>query len=148
MDDLPLQRVLDFDACPSDIMTSYLQGICCAEGRSVDRMVLQRCIASREDQGPNRRSEHVSDLRRAIHCLDISLTTGFPQASAESQPSVPTLFDLGPGIRSSSIPTSEASGKEAALVKFRKAAYDAEVASFLDSELSRNVLDRPAVRHF
>ena len=109
-------------------------------------MALERFIASREGQDPSHRSEHVSDIRRAIHWLDLSLTTGFSHASAETQLSVSTLFDPGPGLRPSL--GRDASEKEVELAQLRKAAYDADIASCLDSELSRNALDRPAVRSF
>jgi hypothetical protein len=42
----------------------------------------------------------------------------------------------------------DASEKEVELAQLRKAAYDADIASSLDGELSRNALDRPAVRGF
>ncbi|KAF6762114.1 hypothetical protein DFP72DRAFT_1164969 [Ephemerocybe angulata] len=139
--DLPLQRVLRFDACASDLLTSYLQGICCAEGRSVDRMALTRCIASREGQDPTKRSGHVFDLRRAIHSLDLALMTGFAQLKLDTEPSEPTL-DSEPATCSSSGLGNEETRKEE-LERCRKMDRATDIASFLDSELSRNALDRP-----
>ncbi|KAJ7276403.1 hypothetical protein B0H12DRAFT_997820, partial [Mycena haematopus] len=35
--DLPLQKILEFQPCQSDVAGSYLQGLCCAEGFIVNR---------------------------------------------------------------------------------------------------------------
>ncbi|KAK7061722.1 transcription initiation factor [Favolaschia claudopus] len=43
--DLPLQTILYFQPCPSEIAGSYLQGLCCAEGHIVDRNVLAKMYA-------------------------------------------------------------------------------------------------------
>ena len=42
MSDLPVQNVLVFEPCPPAIAASYLQAVCCSEGRLVDRETLIR----------------------------------------------------------------------------------------------------------
>lgn len=144
--DLPIQRVLEFGACPSDILTSYLQGICCAEGRSVDRNILSSGIVSRE--GHDGSTEHVADLRRAINWLDLSLTSGFAQLSTQPLPSGQTLFSEPQSCFQPAEGSKPALAQEALdiLARWQKVAYDADATSFLDSELCLNVLDRPMVR--
>lgn len=66
VDDLPLQTVLEFQPCPSDVAGSYLQGLCCAEGSIVKREVLARMYAN---------GGH--DLRHTILRLQ-GLCQGFP----------------------------------------------------------------------
>jgi len=103
------------------------------------------CIASREGEQAGRRSDgHVFDLRRAINTLDLSLTGGFSQTSETLPSGPPNLLAepmprLGPGSGSA----------EEILGQLRKDVFEADMASFLDSELGRNELDRPAVSsHF
>lgn len=107
-------------------------------------MSLSRCIASREGQDP--RSGHVLDIRRAINSLDFSLTAGFAQLDLATDPSVPTLASEPVTGDLSADGAHEQQQKEEELRRCRKAAYDADLASFHDSELSRNMLDRPVVR--
>lgn len=143
--DLPIQRVLEFGACPSDILASYLQGICCVEGRSVERRLLSSAIVSRE--GHDGSTQHVVDIRRAINWLDLSLSTGFSQLSTETLPSGPTLSSE-PLCRSRTDKSGPSLPRETLciLAQWKKSAYDADATSFLDSELCFNTLDRLLVR--
>ncbi|KAF8195887.1 P-loop containing nucleoside triphosphate hydrolase protein [Mycena galopus ATCC 62051] len=64
--DLPLQTILEFQPCESDVAGSYLQGLCCAEGFIVNRDVLTKMYANGG-----------YDLRHTIHRLQV-LCQGFP----------------------------------------------------------------------
>ncbi|KAF7352787.1 Transcription initiation factor [Mycena venus] len=67
--DLPLQTILEFQPCQSDVAGSYLHGLCCAEGYIVNRDVLTKMYA-----------KGGYDLRHTIHRLQM-LCQGFPLGS-------------------------------------------------------------------
>ncbi|KAJ6515891.1 hypothetical protein C8R45DRAFT_957986 [Mycena sanguinolenta] len=71
--DLPLQNILEFQPCPSDVAGSYLQGLCCAEGFIVNREVLVKMYANGG-----------CDLRHTIHRLQV-LCQGFPLGTRPEQ---------------------------------------------------------------
>lgn len=61
--DLPLQAVLEFKPCATDIAVSYLQNLCSAEGCSVDCDILSQLYT--------RSSKSLPDLRRTINALQV-----------------------------------------------------------------------------
>ncbi|KAK0190937.1 P-loop containing nucleoside triphosphate hydrolase protein [Armillaria mellea] len=66
LDDLPLQQILHFRPCETNLATSYLQSICASEGYLVDRKKISQvyeCSPEHHDVIP--------DLRQSIHTLQL-----------------------------------------------------------------------------
>jgi len=121
--DLPLQTVLAFQPCPSPIAASYLYGLCMAEGYRPDRDSLVQLYESADDPSgfiiePTARSP---DLRRAIHALQLWC---------------PSIH----GVPPDEYPRAhlwEYSTEDAHSLR-RSEVSHAELASFMDSHLTRN----------
>ncbi|KAK2466213.1 hypothetical protein APHAL10511_001855 [Amanita phalloides] len=65
--DLPLQTVLEFEPCAATVAASYLQAVCCQEGRLVDREALVQLYEVPYETSSLMVS--APDLRRTIHRL-------------------------------------------------------------------------------
>ncbi|KAJ8086627.1 hypothetical protein PM082_005450 [Marasmius tenuissimus] len=66
--DLPLQDIREFEACPTQVATSFLHALCCAEGYMADSESLSKLCSSNSDYDSGK-GVHCLDLRRAIqHC--------------------------------------------------------------------------------
>ncbi|KAI0702979.1 hypothetical protein C8T65DRAFT_741459 [Cerioporus squamosus] len=89
LNDLPLQTVLHFTACPASLATSYLQLLCLAEGHSSDPVSLRVLYKSshpdarlecRQDQllHPQYIPPAQPDLRRSLTQLQLGAATSAP----------------------------------------------------------------------
>ena len=67
--DLPLQAVLEFKPCPTDIAVSYLQSLCSAEGYLVESDTLSQLYTRSTPSSEALQS--TPDLRRTIHELQV-----------------------------------------------------------------------------
>lgn len=126
-----MQTVLTFQTCPSPVATSYLHGLCVAEGYFPDRDYLAGLYESADD--PFRLSvESTSrspDLRRAIHSLQLWCPArhGVPPHEYPQT----HLWEYLIADTTDSIRRSEAS--------------HAELVSFVDGHLTRNGIDASEV---
>ncbi|KAF9485350.1 hypothetical protein BDN70DRAFT_871383 [Pholiota conissans] len=80
MDELPLQSILHFEACPPGIAVPYLQALCAAEGRAVERELVSSLytdpIPEQQDSDIFLAMAHPkNDLRQTINALQIVCLT-------------------------------------------------------------------------
>ncbi|PPQ98540.1 hypothetical protein CVT24_004031 [Panaeolus cyanescens] len=129
--ELPLQTILEFRACPSETATSYLQSLCRAEGFAMDREPIMKLYSGhkeQEDSWSTSTLPSTCDLRRAIYGLQVSCTSGNDMDSrsrAQSQ---------GPELRGINEPEATKRGAGGGF-NWRQSEY----LSFIDCEL---VLDK------
>ncbi|KAF8897537.1 hypothetical protein BD779DRAFT_1491391 [Infundibulicybe gibba] len=138
--DLPLQTTLMFQPCESGIAASYLQGLCSAEGRMIERDNLVQLYQSTIDvdsfnvtDTPSPVDGRVPDLRKTIHALQL----GGSDITSPLMDSAESKVDLGPGEDlewSWYEPQNDANGRASG-------ARHAELVSFADSYLTRAPLD-------
>ncbi|KAI0356199.1 hypothetical protein OH77DRAFT_240046 [Trametes cingulata] len=94
--DLPLQTTLYFDPCPTPLATSYLQALCLAENRIVDRDAIERLyvgLSARVEADDGDMTLHpelipmcAPDLRRTINQLQSgAVSRAGPEADALAQ---------------------------------------------------------------
>jgi hypothetical protein len=135
--DLPLQTILTFQACPAPVATSYLQGLCYAEGYSVERDSLLE-LYERTDPSVSASAmfveSQVPDLRRTINCLQFQCLTCPPsgrmvRCQTDSESSIEDLSDWS---WPHSYPTMDAKFQ----IPRRPVMDHAELISFVDSQLS------------
>ncbi|PPR06958.1 hypothetical protein CVT26_004278 [Gymnopilus dilepis] len=70
--DLPLQTIIEFAPCPTDVATSYLQALCTAEGYSINRDAISQLYEGQLIPAPIlQRAPKKPDLRRTINELQI-----------------------------------------------------------------------------
>ncbi|KAF8639950.1 hypothetical protein AX17_001200 [Amanita inopinata Kibby_2008] len=151
MTDLPVQSILRFEACPSPIAASYLQGLCSVEGWLVDReALLQLCempngspaFGYDQSQFADVSVSPVADLRRAIHCLQLSCSTSQGTKDSDKESYVGSCCEAdesGTGIASWSQNKDAALDGDAELSHvFRRVGKEAELMSFLDGIETRH----------
>ncbi|TFK28736.1 P-loop containing nucleoside triphosphate hydrolase protein [Coprinopsis marcescibilis] len=156
LSDLPIQRVLTFEPCSPDVTVSYLQTLSYNEDQAVTRDGLERLLRSRsaipEREFEDFEPKHVGDLRHAINRLQMVLTTGLPQLSTASiwpdAHAVPGPSNDRPRKvpadheRFGPLPDDET---QKCLVQLRNASHEADIRSFVDSELRRESLAIPSI---
>jgi len=67
--DLPLQAVLEFRPCPTNVAASYLQNLCLAEGYFVEPNILSQLYT--RSALSSEALQSAPDLRRTIHTLQV-----------------------------------------------------------------------------
>lgn len=134
-DDLPLQTTLEFRACPTPLAVSYLQAVCLAERKPLDRETISRTL-----------EESSGDLRHALLQLQVGVedttslageaqsieTAPVPQPSPDSSPLTWGENSCGQEPRS---PSGEAAAVEARVL--REVEKQHELYSFVDAWVSR-----------
>ncbi|KAH9482666.1 Telomere length regulation protein elg1 [Psilocybe cubensis] len=120
--DLPLQTIIEFEPCPTDVAASYLQAVCLSEGYQVDRNLISRMYLyplEGDRTGLYSASCRTAgrDLRRTINALQIKCGR-FTRATANEERD---RSKDGPGV-------------------VRRMAFGekSEFLSFLDAELVRD----------
>ncbi|GJE84010.1 P-loop containing nucleoside triphosphate hydrolase protein [Phanerochaete sordida] len=138
--DLPLQATLEFRKCPSHSAASYLQAVCLAEKRPVDRTDILDVL-----------EKSVGDLRHALQQLQVGVgdsaaatggeqtleATPVPQLSPDSSP---LTWTEGSSPRAS--PHGAGAAGEARVL--RQVERQHELHSFVDAWLTR---ERSAIPH-
>jgi hypothetical protein len=157
--DLPLQTILTFQACPAPVVTSYLQGLCSAEGYLVERDSLLRLYDStcKWTDVPISSSAMlvdfpVPDLRQSINCLQLrcsSMSTIPPSGrtvrwQTESEHSIEDLSDWNWSTTRESSPSVSIADAEF-LSHWRLVADHADLISFVDSQLVQSSFDESEV---
>lgn len=146
--DLPLQSIIQFEPCPTDVAASYLQAVCFAEGYTVDRDLISHLYLYPLQGDPAKIFSPsfptaTPDLRRTLNALQIKCAT-FAKPAPGIIPACNSLAVEGP---------SEADAAEAhpfaqpvAERKARALGKKSEFLSFLDGELVRDPSDIITVR--
>ena len=159
-----MQSILIFQPCPPPIAASYLQGLCLAEGRLVDRnILLQLCGFTRRIDvfdmpdsplNPLTGSLPVPDLRRAIHRLQLWRSI---RTATEAEPDNVLTSEMSPDEYLEDLadweavridPVASEDDLEKQLQVLRGLMRHAETLSFIDSHLSRRPLDATEVSIF
>lgn len=159
--DLPLQTILTFQACPAPVATSYLQGLCSAEGYLVERDSLLElydstceCTDIPISSSALLEDFPVPDLRRTINCLQLRCsTTGgtIPPSGrtvkwqTESEYSIEDLSDWKWSIKGPSSPSVSSADAEFPSPCVSVISH-VDLVSFVDSQLLQSELDRSEVR--
>ncbi|KAF8222174.1 hypothetical protein L208DRAFT_1462170 [Tricholoma matsutake] len=155
--DLPLQTILTFQACPAPVATSYLQGLCSAEGYLVERDSLLElydstceCTDIPISSSALLEDFPVPDLRRTINCLQLRCsTTGgtIPPSGrtvkwqTESEYSIEDLSDWKWSIKGPSSPSVSSADAEFPSPCVSVISH-VDLVSFVDSQLLQSELDR------
>ncbi|KAG5652436.1 hypothetical protein H0H81_005032 [Sphagnurus paluster] len=172
--DLPLQAILTFQPCEEEVATSYLQGLCAAEGSKLQREVLNRMYGDSAPKldvidtpdmpaPPESCAFPAPDLRRTINRLQFLCSS----TDSDSDAPVNLRWDHAPGSRledlcdwgwpvkestanvrpysGSSVGMSEKVMGQTPPARWL-AARHADLVSFVDSYLTRSPWDTEAVR--
>ncbi|KAF8974559.1 hypothetical protein BDZ97DRAFT_35100 [Flammula alnicola] len=118
--DLPLQNILHFEPCPSDIAASYLQALCSAEGYSVNRGFVSRLYTD-----PLQGQGSLSPL--SVICATAN-NFGPPEIQSAVTPT--TLEDINGANDQDGEPSAQPIG-DASRISMKKS----EFLSFLDGSL-------------
>lgn len=160
-EDLPLQEILVFEPCPPELSISYLQGLCLAENRLIDRNSLLGIVASSAHHvdamdtpdmplNPLTSWEPTLDLRKAIHHLQLVSSTLCARevfALPLQDQYIEELCDWIPTQIQSHAPAS-ATELQKQLQALRALSSHTDTISFADSYLTRHALHTPDVSIF
>lgn len=148
-----------FEPCTPAVSISYLQGICLAENRFVDRGTLRSICTSSVGHvdpidapdvplNPFPGWQPTFDLRKAIHQLQLLCSTLSEVVTASSRDEhLENLFDWRPAHIQVQVPVS-ATGLERESQVLQALFSHTETISFADSSLTRHALDTPNVSIF
>ncbi|KAF5387832.1 hypothetical protein D9615_000415 [Tricholomella constricta] len=165
--DLPLQAILNFQACPLPLAVSYLQGRCSAEGYTLERNLLSQMYKDSVPKldpidNPDITTPGISgevpapDLRRTINRLqflcssadsEIERTSGWEHLSDPVEDLCDWDWSLEPKRRKLADGPSADQGLPATVMRTEAppgrvlAARHAELISFVDSHLMRSAWD-------
>lgn len=162
--DLPLQSILFFQSCPPPVAASYLQALCLAEGRLLDRnFLVDLCEATcridafdMPDSPLNPVTEvlPVPDLRRAIHHLQLWASDDSAIKTESSEIHAVSLCEITRDEHLENLadwtsvhvhPVASANGAEKQSQLPQSLISHVETLSFIDSYLTRMPLDTPEV---
>lgn len=145
--DLPLQDIVHFEPCAPAIVTSYLQAICLAENRPVDRRYLTELSESTQSVdlldtpdiplNPLTGSFPGNDLRAAIHQLELLSSTPLC-CSTRARTAHEFREDLA-DWSTIQLPTSTQDGPETSAL-LRRMERHVDAVSYTDSFLTRSPL--------
>ncbi|KAF8812431.1 P-loop containing nucleoside triphosphate hydrolase protein [Phlegmacium glaucopus] len=91
--DLPLQAVLEFKPCPTDLAVSYLQNLCSAEGYFVEPGILSQLYT--RSALSSEALQSAPDLRKTIHALQVVCLPTTETRCNETMPPPATKTSLG-----------------------------------------------------
>lgn len=158
-EDLPLQTILQFQPCPSNVAATYMQIMCLAEGRLFDHQSLIHLYESTNDLCPvdlpdapiHPLSEGLPlpDLRKCIHRLQLhfSVPSQLPEPILQSAVSLEDIADWSSGEamgRASGTQFLSRDSQEQAQL-LRQLQTHTDLASFADCYLVRGPLETPEV---